>query len=109
MAVVPELTVAFLDLFCGQRCTVTRVVDRLQIGCGIGSVVFEFDDELSLGVERENVQFLRWIRGPLNSGIKNTGGIRDLGTDRSDTPAAFVLVSDDSGDQRDTQPINQLR
>jgi hypothetical protein len=22
-------------------------------------------------------QFLRWIRGPLDSGIKNTGGIRD--------------------------------
>lgn len=42
-------------------------------------------------------QFLRWIRGPLDSGIKNTGGIRDLGSDRSGTPAALVLVSNDAG------------
>lgn len=42
-------------------------------------------------------QFLRWIRGPLNSGIKNTGGIRDLGAAHSETPAALVLVSNDSG------------
>jgi len=41
-------------------------------------------------------RFQRWLRGPLDSGIKNTGGIRDPGSDRSDTPAALVLVSSDS-------------
>ena len=49
-------------------------------------------------------QFLRWIRGPLDSGIKNTGGIRDLGSDRSDTPAALVLVSNDSGISQHDDP-----
>lgn len=49
-------------------------------------------------------QFLRWIRGPLDSGIKNTGGIRDLGADRSDTPAALVLVSNDSGISQHDDP-----
>jgi hypothetical protein len=49
-------------------------------------------------------QFLRWIRGPLDSGIKNTGGIRDLGADRSDTPAALVLVSNDSGVSQHEDP-----
>ena len=49
-------------------------------------------------------QFLRWIRGPLNSGIKNTGGIRDLGTDRSDRPAAIVLVSNDAGVSQHDDP-----
>ncbi|WP_323677691.1 HNH endonuclease [Halorubellus sp. PRR65] len=49
-------------------------------------------------------QFLRWIRGPLNSGIKNTGGIRDLGADRSETPAALVLVSNDAGVSQHDDP-----
>ncbi|WP_336339530.1 HNH endonuclease [Haloarcula brevis] len=49
-------------------------------------------------------QFLRWIRGSLNSGIKNTGGIRDLGTDRSDTPAALILVSNDKGVSQHDDP-----
>lgn len=49
-------------------------------------------------------QFLRWIRGPLASGIKNTGGIRDLGSERSDTPAALVLVSNDSGVSQHDDP-----
>ncbi|WP_199897014.1 hypothetical protein [Halarchaeum acidiphilum] len=49
-------------------------------------------------------QFLRWIRGPLSSGIKNTGGIRDLGADRSDTPAALVLVSNDGGVSQHDDP-----
>jgi hypothetical protein len=49
-------------------------------------------------------QFLRWIRGPLDSGIRNTGGIRDLGADRSDTPAALVLVSNDSGISQHDDP-----
>jgi hypothetical protein len=49
-------------------------------------------------------QFLRWIRGPLDSGIKNTGGIRDLGADRSDAPAALVLVSNDSGISQHDDP-----
>ncbi|OYR45123.1 HNH endonuclease [Halorubrum sp. Ea8] len=49
-------------------------------------------------------QFLRWIRGPLNSGIKNTGGIRDLGADRSDLLAALVLVSNDVGVSQHDDP-----
>lgn len=49
-------------------------------------------------------QFLRWIRGPLDSGIKNTGGIRDLGATRSDTPAALVLGSNDSGISQHDDP-----
>jgi len=49
-------------------------------------------------------QFLRWIRGPLDTGIKNTGGIRDLGADRSETPAALVLVSNDSGISQHDDP-----
>lgn len=49
-------------------------------------------------------QFLRWIRGPLDSGIKNTGGIRDLRADRSDNPAALVLVSNDSGVSQHDDP-----
>lgn len=49
-------------------------------------------------------QFLRWIRGPLSSGIKNTGGIRDLGADRSETPAALVLVSNDAGVSQHDDP-----
>lgn len=49
-------------------------------------------------------QFLRWIRGPLDSGIKNAGGIRDLGADRSDTPAAIVLVSNDGGISQHDDP-----
>jgi len=49
-------------------------------------------------------QFLRWIRGPLSSGIKNTGGIRDLGADRSETPAALVLVSNDAGVSQHEDP-----
>lgn len=49
-------------------------------------------------------QFLRWIRGSLSSGIKNTGGIRDLGTDRSDTPAALILVSNDKGVSQHDDP-----
>lgn len=49
-------------------------------------------------------QFLRWIRGPLDSGIKNTGGIRDLAADRSDVPAALVLVSNDSGISQHDDP-----
>jgi len=49
-------------------------------------------------------QFLRWIRGPLDTGIKNTGGIRDLSADRSETPAALVLVSNDSGISQHEDP-----
>ncbi len=49
-------------------------------------------------------QFLRWIRGSLDSGIKNTGGIRDLSATRSDTPAALVLVSNDSGVSQHDDP-----
>jgi hypothetical protein len=49
-------------------------------------------------------QFLRCIRGPLDSGIKNTGGIRDLGADRSDTPAALILVSNEQGISQHEDP-----
>ena len=49
-------------------------------------------------------QFLRWIRGPLSSGIKNTGGIRDLATDHSDIPAVLVLVSNDKGVSQHDDP-----
>lgn len=49
-------------------------------------------------------QFLRWIRGPLDAGIKNTGGIRDLSASRSETPAALVLVSNDSGISQHDDP-----
>ncbi len=49
-------------------------------------------------------QFLRWIRGPLDSGIKNTGGIRGLGAKHSDRPAALVLISNDKGVSRYDDP-----
>ncbi|MWG36689.1 HNH endonuclease [Halomarina oriensis] len=49
-------------------------------------------------------QFLRWIRGSLDSGIKNTGGIRGLSADHSDTPAALVLVSNDTGVSQHDDP-----
>lgn len=49
-------------------------------------------------------QFLRWIRGPLDAGIKNTGGIRGLSADRSETPAALVLISNDSGISQHDDP-----
>ncbi|WP_206536983.1 hypothetical protein [Natrinema gari] len=41
---------------------------------------------------------------PLSSGIKNTGGIRDLGADRSETPAALFLVSNDAGVSQHDDP-----
>ncbi|WP_135304830.1 HNH endonuclease [Haloarcula amylovorans] len=49
-------------------------------------------------------QFLRWIRGQLDAGIKNTGGIRALSASRSETPAALVLVSNDSGISQHDDP-----
>jgi hypothetical protein len=36
-----------------------------------------------------NDQFLRWIRGPLSAGIKNTGGIRDLSFEDDKETAAL--------------------
>lgn len=42
-------------------------------------------------------QFLRWIRGPLSTGIKNTGGIRPLSFEDSDETTALILVSNDDG------------
>lgn len=47
-------------------------------------------------------QFLRWLRGPLDSGIKNTGGIRILSAEESETPAAIVLVSNAEGTAQHT-------
>jgi hypothetical protein len=49
-------------------------------------------------------QFLRWIRGPLSSGIKNTGGIRELGASAGDRPAALVLVSNDNSVSQHEDP-----
>jgi Predicted restriction endonuclease len=51
-----------------------------------------------------NDQFLRWIRGPLDSGIKNVGGIRTLGAEHGDTPAALVLVSNAAGVSQHADP-----
>lgn len=52
----------------------------------------------------EEDQFLRWIRGTLDTGIKNTGGIRDLSAERSDTPAALVLVSNEGSVSQHDDP-----
>lgn len=49
-------------------------------------------------------QFLRWIRGPLSAGIKNTGGIRDLSFEDSEETAALVLVSNDEGVSQHEDP-----
>lgn len=49
-------------------------------------------------------QFLRWVRGPLDAGIKNTGGIRDLSSQVADEPAALVLVSNDKGVSQHEDP-----
>lgn len=49
-------------------------------------------------------QFLRWVRGPLDSGIKNVGGIRTLGAEHGDTPAALVLVSNAAGVSQHEDP-----
>jgi hypothetical protein len=49
-------------------------------------------------------QFLRWLRGPLDSGIKNVGGIRTLGAEHGDTPAALVLVSNAAGVSQHDDP-----
>lgn len=49
-------------------------------------------------------QFLRWLRGPLSAGIKNTGGIRDLSFEDSDETAALILVSNDDGVSQHEDP-----
>ena len=49
-------------------------------------------------------QFLRWIRGSLDTGIKNTGGIRDLSSNVTDFPAAIVIVSNDEGVSQHEDP-----
>jgi hypothetical protein len=49
-------------------------------------------------------QFLRWIRGPLSTGIKNTGGIRPLSFEESDEAAALILVSNDDGVAQHADP-----
>lgn len=53
---------------------------------------------------KDEDQFLRWIRGPLDTGIKNVGGIRDLGADRQETPAALILISNDKGVSQHEDP-----
>lgn len=49
-------------------------------------------------------QFLSRIRGPLDTGIKNTGGIRDLRSEATDEPAAIVVVSNDDGVSQHDDP-----
>lgn len=49
-------------------------------------------------------QFLRWLRGPLDSGIKNTGGIRDISYTHTKSPAAIVLVSNERGVSQHEDP-----
>lgn len=49
-------------------------------------------------------QFLRWIRGSLDIGIKNTGGIRDLSSNVTTHPAAIVVVSNDEGVSQHEDP-----
>lgn len=49
-------------------------------------------------------QFLRWIRGSLETGIKNTGGIRDLSSQVTDEPAAIIIVSNDEGVSQHEDP-----
>lgn len=49
-------------------------------------------------------QFLRWIRGSLDTGIKNTGGIRDLTSNVTTHPAAIVVVSNDEGVSQHEDP-----
>lgn len=53
-------------------------------------------------------EFLRPIRGSLDAGIKNTGGIRSLRSDVTDHPAALVLVSNDDGVSQHADPWQDL-
>ncbi|UPW02248.1 HNH endonuclease [Halorussus gelatinilyticus] len=53
-------------------------------------------------------EFLRPIRGSLDAGIKNTGGIRDLSSDVTDQPAALVVVSNDDGVSQHADPWRDL-
>lgn len=61
--------------------------------------VFRIGDEYrdKSSAKHPEDQFLRWIRGSLETGIKNTGGIRDLSCQVTDEPAAIVIVSNDEG------------
>lgn len=54
--------------------------------------------------KNQDDQFLRWIRGPLDTGIKNTGGIRDLSSQTVDRPAALIIVSNDEGVSQHDDP-----
>lgn len=47
--------------------------------------------------KREGDQFLYWLKGPLDTGIKNVGGIRPLSGTQGGEPACIVLVSNDEG------------
>ncbi len=49
-------------------------------------------------------QFLRWIRGPLSAGIKNTGGIRPLSFEDGEGTAALILISNDEGVSQHEDP-----
>lgn len=59
-------------------------------------------------IEKHENQFQRWIRGPLDSGIKNSGGFRPLKSDHSGTPAALILVSNDKGVSQHEDPWEDI-
>src|SRR5699024_9729689 len=54
--------------------------------------------------KREGDQFLNWLKGPLDTGIKNIGGIRPLSGVQNDEPACIVLVSNDEGVSQHQDP-----
>jgi len=43
-------------------------------------------------------QFMRWLRGPLDAGIRNAGGIRTVSSEISDNTACVVLISNTGAD-----------
>jgi hypothetical protein len=53
-------------------------------------------------------QFLSWIKGPLDSGIKNSGGIRPLRQEHSNDVAALVIVSNDAGVSQHDDPWDDM-
>jgi len=46
----------------------------------------------------EEDQFMRWLRGPLATGIRNAGGVRTVSGDASDEIACIVLISNTGAD-----------
>jgi len=90
--------------------------DRLEETISFASLWSDMNDVFRIGDRYRdkgspNVpadEFLRPIRGSLDAGIKNTGGIRDLSSDVADHPAALVLVSNDDGVSQHADPWQDL-